>query len=589
MADFYIDFTAIGGGAGTFVSPWNRYALITGTTTADTVWVRRVSYTETAAAPGIGPAIPHNTPVVGWPLVGDTLYATRPVAAQAAWDPDAGLYATVLHYPVAMPDNLAVSLCTLGLAPNASKTFKLSRLKFFRRASAAFDAYSGQGVFGFKSEGTTQSSSHTYIFERCWLEFDGGSVDISSANVGPGAVCYFGTRYAGTSSHSITDLGSTFLSHSGVVRPWTQVFILGDAGSVTTTLAMTNSVLQIDNPSSDAGLPSSWFHATGTHSVSGVLDGCTLEWLTVNRASDLFQNRLANPSGLLFHRCTFKTLVGSPAGYNRFRSRNYRYVDCIFLNLLSIDINDSGCSFSAYYLQLASDPGSPGIGLSTAPNFVRVANAFFAPNAARDISFVASTEGRGSGVVSIRTLSESGSGLALATNGLVLTSDPVGSPGYRKLLSLAGVTQVVSASRVGGAPYSFYLTPANSGFARAAGVCSAESGFDSVFVTLVPGTNTITVFGAHAGYATAPTTADAWIELEVPSSTGNVVTSGRPTALLGVALTADTSTWNAITGTITRFNVTASVTTPVAVVAILRMYAAAPVGGIYFDPSAVVS
>lgn len=123
MADFFVDHSAAVNGSGSMAAPFNNLNTVT-LASNNTYWIRRVeglvgnrSYTMKA--------IPTNTNIVGWPVLGDLFFPTRP--ANATWDADIEEHA-ILY--VAMNVNIVHTVLLHRLYINIPSTVTFPNVGF---------------------------------------------------------------------------------------------------------------------------------------------------------------------------------------------------------------------------------------------------------------------------------------------------------------------------------------------------------------------------------------------------------------------------------------------------------------------------
>jgi hypothetical protein len=154
--------------------------------------------------------------------------------------------------------------------------------------------------------------------------------------------------------------------------------------------------------------------------------------------------------------------------------------------------------------------------------------------------------------------------------------------------SVAGSITYSNAVRTGGADLSVKMSPSNNNFMQTLGLKLHEYGLETIYVSLVSGANTITVYGIYSGFTSPPTKETLIIESDyLDTSTAH---RALVTSLSTGALTSDTSTWS-ISGTV--FKLVLSVTTAQSCVSPIRIILTQPqdtaASAVYIDPIPVVS
>lgn len=584
MTDFYLDFSAGAGGDGTFATPWNLLASIAGTAPDDTVWCRRTTFTDTSVGPDYASQIPAGIALVGWPITGDSRYAARPSAAQAAWDGDAGTHATIVHSPVAggvITNNLQVS----SFVP-VTRTYTMARFKIRRNCTGSLVS----GVVGYFGTGAVGIVAPIFVTEKCAFEVN------QNTSTAIGLICIGGYTSNNVHGQSVAftwaDTASSFLAINTTIPVHlfyiTSQNIVGYQLSVSFTMAFTQSIVTSSGAGAGAGFAFSIGSTTAATSVEGTFDRVTFIHNVVRTTSNFWGAKIPSPKGIFFVRCIFTTVAGGTNGFNRFDTYNYTYYDCDFINFNSLNINDAGARLSIrQFIQGAPDSTQAAINIPLGGSYVTAGYASFATGTFRDIAFGAPFDSIGSGTVHMRSVAESGAGYTLNFNGRVIAQNVNGAVGTYKRTTLVGVAQSVPSYRSGGARYGIQLVPALNTATRVEGCPTEEPGFETLRFALLPGMNTVTVYCAHIGYATAPTRASVWAEVEAPQVSTRLRVSTRDTT--GSALTADTSNWNGLAGSPVFFKLVLTVLSSAQVVAAIRVYAGDGTGSVFVDPKAVVS
>jgi len=149
------------------------------------------------------------------------------------------------------------------------------------------------------------------------------------------------------------------------------------------------------------------------------------------------------------------------------------------------------------------------------------------------------------------------------------------------------------AYRTGGEVFSLRLSMQDGSLPEIVPIEVASPGTDATYVSLVSGSNNVTMYGAHKNFgSTPPTQEDIWMELEyydlaAPSS--HIITASSKTGL-STALTTDSSTWNNDSG-LTIFKIVLTVVTGQACIVPVRIkfQKFVPGGYVLFDPRIVIS
>ena len=144
--------------------------------------------------------------------------------------------------------------------------------------------------------------------------------------------------------------------------------------------------------------------------------------------------------------------------------------------------------------------------------------------------------------------------------------------------------KIDSVDRDTGAPFAVKLTYD----VDAAGKLPLMVSHDTIYAKLTAGVRTVTIYGAHKSYSSAPTKNDLWFDVDYYDAVTTHRASGSSRA--AGALTSDASTWNGDSGlTIFKLVVVITVVTPgiMPIRIYFRKYDAA--GYTYLDPKPVVT
>lgn len=589
MANFYVDLSAGSAGTGTFASPWNRLPLISGVTYgADKVWVRRATFVDTVVHINWIP--PSGVPVIGWPISTDEDYATRPAAAQAAWDGDAGVYATVDMTNATQNANADATLVsiTTGIAVTL-KRLKLiyrvmpniSRLNGFTHScvtitttAPTIDFYNC--VFQFLPVGTFALPS-SYNFPMGPLVFGRGNSEVSGA-------INLSARYS-TFEYGINNGGD------GV-----SACIAGYRSTSSTSYlecipGFSNSIIRLSTQASNE----QWIASADTaNRFAGNFYQCTFDnTLVRSGAVDMLQgqtstNLLESYPRPLFVECAFNTVV-SQAGRNGLALTTGRFIRCTAVNFQRLYIGVTAQAHFLSFLQGAPETVYPAaVETVVAGQSVVIDYLSLQLGNSRDIS--AHTELQAQ--VIVRNIAEGTGGYGpVSGNSRIVLANINNLVGTWKMIAAEGSVEASPNSRVGGEAFSLLMKPSPGGAPHASaallvGLRSAWPGEDTTFVSLAAGSRTVTVFGYFGGYTTVPTKATVWVVVEYPTSLGFVSVTTRATG----AVTTDASSWNVFSGG-TVFKMVATFSVPADCVGAVRVVTTAFDSGaayIALDPKPVV-
>lgn len=581
MTDFFIDFTASGGGNGSAATPWNSFASISGLAAGDKIWLRRVSLTISTQASGILTNVPSGCFLIGWPKVGDTYYSTRPAAPRTVWDADAGDYASIVHNPPAAGAATQVDRVTLAITLTAAYTIYMGRVSIKRYQQSGI---SDSCIFGVYEPATGWQTANTrsYTTENCYLGVYVGGKTGGGLNV---FIVYFaasGTT-AGTAI-SWTDTGSTLEGESSasVSVGSNVIYVTGYTGAnnyVNLSLKLTKTVLL--SRQSTLSDTSYWFYPVSPYSyVSGFFDRCSfIRTMPTASLSSVTYSIVPPTNGLVYNKCSFSQPAGSAPGYGRYSADYGLYNDCSFTGFNSVLVTNGTVSMSIASLSA----GGPDSSQAT----ISVAGADAGLLRAMNVSSNASTRDTqgtsavvGSGLRLFRGCNFMGLGHLVTPNTTVIHRDQYGQPGSYTVSSPEGMSRVSPVSRVGGALHSVELRASGS-----EGVYSDEPGRDSIRAAIKQGSSTLRMYGACAS-GLAVDTNTVWIEVEVPSAAGHVVYSSR--TYPATAITSDSSTWNGLSGDLTPFQLVLPLTLSIPSVALIRV-ATTSFGPIYIDPRPAIT
>lgn len=580
MTDFFIDFSAAGGGNGSSATPWNRISNITGTTANDVVWLRRVAYTDTTLALGLGTSIPSGVPIVGWPKTGDSRYSVRPVSMRSAWDGDVLDYATINHTPgsaigTVTPANIG------SLIPASGASYILSRLKIIHYAFAANDYVACIGAYSTTSGVGFPTGTYTFNTEQCWFE----AVSTVTSAMTAAVASY--SQQGLTSVWNWTDKSSYFIATTSLAQRTNGLYVPGNASFSASVYNMSCYGSVFRATSGSDGYPIQVDTANlSAMGISGIFDSCTFESASPRTVATY--GLLYTTTSCSFVRCQFISSAGIASGRNRFNTGNCRFLQCDFININSVTVDSvNGTLNIRRFIQGAADTGQAALSAGGS-GVVYAGYTDFRTGNLFDIDVGIASGSIGTGSVFVRSISEGTGNYAVRYGGRIAIGDINGVVGSWRRYTVAGIAEVVGSRRRGSqGRFAYRLTPSNAQEAAVLGVPTAEAGFDTTTVLLQPGTNTVTIYGAHTGYSLAPTMSSVWADVEVPLLNRIDVVS----TLIDdqTSLPSNASTWDSIGASYTAFSLTITVTADVRCIAYVRTYAAKYGGSVYIDPEPVVS
>lgn len=586
MTDFFVDLSAGTNGTGTFASPWNRLTSVTGVTAgADKVWVRRVSFSDTATH--INWAVPANVPIIGWPISGDDDYATRPSVAQSAWDSDPDQYATIdmadATLTIASPGRVVLLF--------GNSTYYVKRLSIIYRLASGMTGSTGspRGCAALTATGCVAYLYNCKLLLAQSTTFSGalGCYALSTGNWASGApsctINAYNTIFECQGQHTQASCIDVAANTLGFYRGALTGCTLRLSGFSTTNVWVT-------------------YNGAGTYSENFplVCYGCTFESVvartTTNRPMGSENsntlavqfNTLVTGNRPVFRQCTF-SLAPSPAYVQSFVTVNYDMFQC---NVIGFDYFYSRMWARVHLSSFIQGKAGAYAGIyNEMPGGLLVIDrAEFQPGNTLDVTGV---YGWPSTTI-IRSVSQGTGGYSTTGGaGRIIIANIDGVAGTWKSMAREGTVETSANARVGGEAFSLLLRPTAGAGSDArittTGLMSSRPGEDTLFVSLPSGSRTVTVYGYYTGFTAIPTTATLWLDVEYPTATGFVSASSRTS--VPSALTSDVSTWSGLSGGVA-FKMAVTMTVPADCVGAIRVSTIAfDVAGsaITIDPKPIVS
>lgn len=526
MANYFVDFSAGVDGSGTFASPYNTIVGKT-FTSSDSVWCRRKTLSVSSAT-----TISQSCLYIGWPKSGDPYYSTRPSEAQSAWDGDAADYATIT--------NSVVSSTSYTISNNPS----IHRFYFLRTGITS-------GTYNLITcSGNSQYTNCKFVLH----ETTGAAIQTSGVTLNSFSNCIFEVgagSYTPSAALNVTAASTIALVNCTFTTTGACNYLINSAALIFTCTGCTFNAL--------AYATSTNFIATST---------------TTDNSIALFKNcSLYNAGGVGF--------IGSPL----------LIVDNCDVQAIKLYIEETNgpMLFKSFTQNGLSDTGAIDMrntALAVINNLTTVNN-----NPKQAMYFYAESNTFGKQLCFVRNavLDSIGPASFGATcGGVGVVQDNNKTLGNWLKTSVAGSIAYSSAVRTGGADLSVKMSPSNNNFMQTLGLKLHEYGLETIYVSLVSGANTITVYGIYSGFTSPPTKETLIIEsdyLDTATAHRALVTS-----ISTGALTSDTSTWS-ISGTV--FKLVLSVTTAQSCVSPIRIILTQPqdtaASAVYIDPIPVVS
>lgn len=507
------------------------------------VWIRRASFLALTTY-NWGTAT-----IVGWPVPGDDLYSTRPASGTSAgWDGDAPTWADLRFSGTATPT------ATVNF-----NWFAAYRCKFTHTAT------SNSGTVWAFILGTTTKN------------------------------CYFKSNVVGNANYAVAMPNGPFTSNV-----WS------------TTFEATDESKTYDDTKNALNIPQFF--------------DCTFNKLRVNTSLFTMQNAVV--SGGTFSRCTFSSPFGNAVSVVTTATTYVAVlIDCTFDNSsvtsypgatiastvsisgrclirsatvlgtgLAVNVFGTACPpLHVSKFQQFNPPSTSGLTPIAAGDVsLKIDNAQFVNGNSPDVTVTAG--GRVLIQNAFRSPIAGTISVSQAAAGKAFVQDELSAQGsWRSLTTNTGTISKSTTQRTGGEVYSLLASKTDSQPNYEPMEFFGEPGWETIWVPLVTGANTITVYGAYKNYESdPPTSEDVWLETDY-LNTGSGPGRAHATTKAQGALTADASTWTG--DTVTSFKLVLVVTvTQGQVVPIRVLHSKAHLvmssglfGSLYVDPKVVVS
>ena len=566
MAIYYIDFGAANDGDGTAYTQAagagtaGAYKTLVGKTFAvgDTVYIRRSA--TALALTTVFTLSTANAKIIGWPLAGDSEYASRPATPQAAWDGDAGLFAQFTQ---------AAAVNTLTFSGSGQK---VARLRIVSSVASG-------GLALFNASGANQ------YLERISTEY---SAAIGTATLLPclsliGASVYAKNLYCkGASNGTSYHIASISTASGGCINDVT-IDVLGGIRGSLGVVSLTGS----GKPVVLERCTVNYLAPYAQHQLTAVTMGGyakMFDCVVNGQASSSFEgpsillsgdaNVILNMSSTLDMGCIYNTgsnnlceisnwQISYPMAGTNSLIAGYSLGGITSPIVLSESTTDIGNTIFLSACALGVMGGATAKVTNLGNNNTLMLN---------DTDFVASSVAR--------------------TNGFdysIFSMNHGRIAGNWHFENRHGTLDSVNTYRTGGANFGIKaVTNETLPAANKRGLPVSVRGREIVWVTLLAGTNILTLYGAHKNFVTTPTKADIGFSLEYQSST---VLVNKVSSLSAAALEADTSTWNNDPG-LTAFKVSVTLTNAVAQTVPLNIFVSPEYdisGYVVIDPTIVVS
>lgn len=546
MADVFVDFSASNDGDGTAhsqaASPGGAgaYNTLSGKTftTGDKVWIRRKtkasqSSTWTISSTGVT--------FVGWPKSGDRLYSTRPSAAQASWDGDSD------DYPIVQFTSSSAHLAVTG-ADNAFHRIQ-SENNGTTVTNGSWNVDAGSGVNTFVNCVAKNTAAGDAGQKHVWR--------LASR------VTMFACVAEGCGGPSAASNGAAFLfAHTNASRS----FLYGCTAPNT------------DNKANQSG---AYFTAQANQVTLVDCDfGLTNKGVYGYRVED-------NVVGLRVFGGEAKATTGIsvPTGV-----ASALWFFAIKLTGVDTFVNISQSSTTWAYVSIREGTQATGVTAAVVmwSGILFLGNVTFNAGNTASLSVI---EGR----VLVLSRNTSYNTTVLASGSLnppPLNADLGGTLGLFQSNGSRGKVSSSSVVRTGGEVFSLKLESLVAAESHnGADIQLGLPGFETIWVPLVAGSNTVTIYGAHKVWGSdPPTKADVWFELDYLDAGSGAHRECATTRELDVALDSDGSTWTGDSG-VTAFKLELTVTAGQDCVAPVRIGFGKYVSGayVYLDPKPVVS
>ncbi len=559
MANHYVDFSATNNGDGTTAaqagSPGGvgAFNTIVGITpvAGDSYWIRRSGTLTVAAAYTLSVA----ANFIGWPISGDTFYATRPASGTSnGWDADTQTYAQV----TCSTNSLGSDYFTIS-----GSGADVERMKWTMTAGTQTTA-----------EALAQLAANCTI-NNCYF-----------LNTVQGAATMYGVAL--TSATVL--VSNTIVEFSFACTAANTFHLVRATGSGVSQFR--NCTFTFSNATSTATTGIQNVEASPTGSGSLLFDTCTFVRNCVTAVADMVSALGAASSAtnsLFMYNCTITdtssvvatNVINTGANIGTFVGSRLTIIG----SRISIIRANHYCHCSSFSQSIYSTDYA--VNLAAGSTFV--CNNFF------------ESAGNTSGAIN----GQNGSNIYLQNTSFISTN-PFGPPstiisniyetdsrgifGYFKYTSPKGTITSSSINRTGGRNYSLLFFPTSGGVNDLLQFRSMNPSFETIFASLAPGNTTITIYGAYKGYSPVPDSSQIWAECDYISAavspTRAFADSGR---VIGTALTSDASTWTGDSG-LTMFKLVITVAPLQSCLAPIRIYTnlSQVTAYFYIDPLPVV-
>ncbi len=533
MANVYVDFSATFDGDGTAanqaasggaVGAFNTLTSVTDTA-SNKVWIRR---TGTGAWTSNFSYTAASLEFIGWPSSGDEDYSTRPASGTSnGWDADSNTYAQI---------DTTTGNVYFSLSGNSQK-FKRIRLR--QQASFTFNPALYVGL----------SNSGTGIqVTNCRIETNYSSAPSVLAVQGQNALLDSVVVVTSLSGGSAIDCSSS--NSNGVVLKNCQVI----------------------EGASSAGIGIKF-------TKSGIAKDCSVT-LTGAGATGIYP--LFSSTGNYIAKiqdCTIDVAAGFGFNGDTFLYQNTVEIRNTTVNAKKMAFGSTLSPSSIAFTQSVANTGSYGIQIFAGE--LTLENATFIAGNSYDLDIY---EGA---LILLRNCTLQSTppyNVARRLNPGLFVGDINGNLGFFKSYNESGTVETSSTARTGGRGFSLKLTPNNDIFSMPLLRVGLE-GMETIMVPLAVGSRTLTVYGAHKLWSTAPVDDEIYFECDYVSSGSGATRTVATSKGIGSALTSDTSVWTGDTG-LTLFKMTVTFSAAQACVAPIRMYLAKADGSayIYLDP-----
>lgn len=553
MADKFVDFSASNDGDGTAFgqagSPGGAGAfntLIAKTfTTGDKVWIRRKTLSSIATTITAGV---DSVTYIGWPISGDVFFSTRPSAAQSAWDGDAAQF-FVLQFTTA-----TLTICLTSSGNNCA--FHRITLQRDHTVPGRLLVNSGSGnafytpQFINNTTPTSATSAQNYITsagDGCVMRSPYFKIGCISSL---GAVVFSGnflTMDAAVYDATRCDTGP-LISHTG-----SKHYVNGLTVHLTA-----NSSLYGDTVLSLASTNSNFYN------VQMDVTGTTMQ-------APIISFNAANGSYLEINKYQDVNGVGQGLALTCSTGTTDRPFTAVFNNL----------AYSSTTYAIASSGSGACVNgrlLFRGCTSANTSGYYNSGTAATNTAFIFSSCTKG-GADWITTAK-------LSTNSWVRSLDA--SNNFEVTFSGSGKLISSNTYRTGGETYSYKVNSTGAPTNPFRGLFPlSDFDVESQWVSLLSGSNTLTIYGAYKNYTGNPIDGSYfWAEVDYIDGSGKPQTARTP-----ITLVTDSSTWNNDTG-LTVFKTTVTFTTNGTQVSPVRLYIGAPQDGTgyyYIDPKIVMS